>query len=414
MSNDIAYDYDVVIIGAGPSGSVAAAMLLQKGYSVCVVEKQTFPRFSIGESLLPQCMEYLNDAKLIDVVKAHGFQQKDGANFHWNGAHTSFDFSDKSTEGPSKTFEVIRADFDKILIDEVEKKGAEVRYNCSVIDAKFDKDKSVLTLDDGQTKSKITAKFCLDASGFGRVLARILKLDKPSSFPPRRSYFAHIQDHIDHPQFNRNRILINVHPKHKDVWYWVIPFSNGTSSIGVVGNINYFNNGMTEGQSNLDILKHYLYDDPYLKEILIGSTFEKPVQSIEGYSCSVQSLYGDGYALLGNAAEFLDPVFSSGVTIAMKSAVLAAATIDKQLKGTVVCWNADFATPLMVGVNTFRAFVESWYEEKLIDIFFSEANRGENIRRHLTSILAGYVWDKNNPFVTHTKRRLNSLHGVCK
>ena len=118
--------------------------------------------------------------------------------------------------------------------------------------------------------------------------------------------------------------------------------------------------------------------------------------------------------MLGNAGEFLDPVFSSGVTIAMKSASLAAATIDKKLKDEDVCWDTDFAKPLMVGVNTFKAFVESWCEEKLIDIFFSKPNDDKNIRHHLTSILAGYAWDTDNPFVTHSKRRLNSLYEVCK
>ena len=149
------------------------------------------------------------------------------------------------------------------MIDEAQNKGVDVRYNCTVTDAQCDTEKSILTVDDGEKESTITAKFCLDASGFGRVLPRLLKLDKPSSFPLRRSYFTHVNDKINHPQFNRDRILINVHPAHKDVWYWIIPFSNGVSSIGVVGAIHHFDSG-----ENLEILKKYLFDDPYLKTIL--------------------------------------------------------------------------------------------------------------------------------------------------
>lgn len=405
-------DFDVVIIGAGPSGAVAAAILLQKGYNVCVVERQVFPRFSIGESLLPQAMVFLEEAGLAETVKAQDFQFKEGANFHWAGAHTGFDFSNKSSNGPATTFQVIRADFDKLLIDEVAKRGADVRFGTTVTKADFDDDGVTLSVNDGETDYRITAKFCLDASGFGRVLPRFLGLDKPSSMPPRRSFFTHVTDRINHPDFNRDRILINVHPEYKDVWYWVIPFSNGTSSVGVVGEVHYFDQMMAEGTSHDDILKTFISHDPFLQEVFKNAEFKTEVRSLVGYSCAVSSLYGRNYALLGNAGEFLDPVFSSGITIAMKSSSLAAAAVDRQLRGENVDWQADFADPLMIGVESFRAFVESWYEGRLIDIFFTE-RQDADIRRHLTSILAGYAWDKNNPYVTHSKRRLSALHEVC-
>ena len=235
-----AFDYDVSIIGAGPSGSVAAAILCQKGYRVCVLERQKFPRFSIGESLLPQCMAYIEEAGMLEAVLKKGFQRKDGAVFGFRGEMAVFNFDDKSSAGHSETFQVIRSEFDKVLIDEAENQGVDLFYKTSVESGTFIEEEATLSVIGPEGKLKIRSKFCLDASGYGRVLPRLLDLDAPSKFPNRVSYFTHIQDNIKSPSFNRDRILITVHPAHKDIWYWLIPFSNGTASIGVVGEDKYF------------------------------------------------------------------------------------------------------------------------------------------------------------------------------
>lgn len=408
------FDYDVTIIGAGPSGAIAAALLAQKGHSVCVLERETFPRFSIGESLLPQCMSFIEEAAMLDAVNAMNAQRKDGASFHYKGQNIDFDFAHKSSEGPSATFQVIRANFDKVLIDEAVKSGAKLFYNTTVNDGKFSKSKTTLNVSDSSGAREITSRFCLDASGYGRVLPRLLDLNKPSSYPNRTSYFTHVKDNMNKNAHNRDHILITVHPDHKDVWFWLIPFSDGTSSIGVVGKDEYFSALEHEGKSQQDILKHFISGDPNLNEILSNAEYHVPTQKLSGYSCGVKSLYGDGYALLGNAGEFLDPVFSSGVTIAMKSASLAANTLDRQLRGDTVNWETEFSEPLMRGVETFRAFVESWYEGGLIDVFFANTMRSESITKYLISILAGYAWDTNNPYVAQPKRRLKSLIGLCQ
>ncbi len=412
MTKDVASD--VAIIGAGPSGAVAAGILCKKGYSVCVLERQTFPRFSIGESLLPQCMAFIEEAGMLDAIKDAEFQYKDGADFHFQGQNSSFEFVNKSTEGPANTFQVVRAVFDEILIKEAEKGGANVRFGTNVNGANFSAQGAVLDVSDEQGAYKIQAQFCLDASGYGRVLPRLLDLGMPSDFPNRASYFTHIQDNISDESYNRNRILITVHPDHKDVWFWLIPFSAGVSSVGVVGADSYFTKMKAQGVSNDEILKSYIKQVPYLDELLADAVFDKPVRMMEGYSSRVSSLHGTSFALLGNAGEFLDPVFSSGVTIAMKSASLAANLLDRQLQGESVCWETEFSQPLKIGVETFRAFVESWYDGKLIDIFFTNGAHNAAIKRHLTSILAGYAWDKENPYVQQPQKRLNALYEICQ
>jgi len=137
-----------------------------------------------------------------------------------------------------------------------------------------------------------------------------------------------------------------------------------------------------------------------------------PVRHIGGYAANVEHLHGPGYALLGNAGEFLDPVFSSGVTIALRSAHLAVQTLERQLNGEQVDWQAEYDIPLRKGINTFRAFVERWYTGALQDIIFYP-RQTTMIRRMISAILAGYAWDESNPYVADPVRRLDALHEIC-
>ena len=396
---------DVAIIGGGPAGAVAAALLNKQGLRVVVLEKQHFPRFVIGESLLPHCMEFIEAAGFGDAVRAEpSFQLKNGAAFTWGGRYTYFDFTDKFSSGPGTTFQVRRALFDKVLIDEAERQGVDVRFGHGV--AAFDNSGAEARLrieaDDGAYE--LSAGFVLDASGYGRVLPRLLDLETPSELPPRLAHFTHIVDNISSPTFDRDKILITTHPQHRDVWLWTIPFGDNHCSIGVVGTPDKL-----AGDSET-VLKKFALECPMLAEVLADAVWENefPFRSIQGYSANVKSLHGRHFALLGNAAEFLDPVFSSGVTIAMHSAKLAADLLVKQFNGAAADWQREFAEPLMVGVNTFRTYVNGWYDGRFQDVIYAD-NRNADISRMLSSILAGYAWDTENPYVEKSERRLNAL-----
>ena len=398
--------FDVAVIGAGPAGSVASALLHKKGYKVCVLEKQHFPRFVIGESLLPHCMEMLEEAGFVDAVHAEpSFQFKNGAAFSWGSRYTEFDFTDKFSDGPGTVYQVRRGIFDKILIDEAAKQSVEVRFGHGVtaFDNSGDLARLNVEADTGESY-ELTAKFVLDASGYGRVLPRLLDLETPSHLPPRQAHFTHIDDNITHPKFDRSKILITTHPQHRDVWIWLIPFGDNRCSIGVVGTPD-----VLAGESET-VLKKFVYECPMLKEILDKAVWENdfPFRSIQGYSANVKSLHGKHFALLGNAAEFLDPVFSSGVTIALHSAKLAADLLVKQLEGGAVDWDAEFAKPLMIGVNAFRTYVDGWYDFRFQNVVYAP-NRSPEISRMISSILAGYAWDTENPFVAKSEQRLSTL-----
>ncbi|CAM3784546.1 NAD(P)/FAD-dependent oxidoreductase [Bordetella tumulicola] len=401
----------IVVIGAGPSGSVAAALLKRRGHDVLILERQRFPRFSIGESLLAHCLEFIEEAGMMDAVRAAGFQTKNGAAFACGNAYTTFDFRDKFSPGPGTTFQVLRAQFDKVLADDAERQGVEIRYEQTVTAADFSGARPVLDVSSADGSSyQVTCDFVLDASGYGRVLARLCDLEQPSSAPPRKAIFTHIEDRIDSEQFDRNKILITVHPKIRDIWYWLIPFSNGRSSIGVVGDVNLFG---SSDEPLMDTLRSTCDAAPNLQRLLGNAQWDTPANLISGYSASVRSLHGPGFALLGNAAEFLDPVFSSGVTIALRSSKLAADALHRQLSGETVDWQRDFADPLMVGVETFRTYVQGWYEGAFQDVVFYEQPQPA-IRAMISSILAGYAWDQANPYVAESRRRLATLAEICQ
>ena len=400
----------VVVIGAGPSGAIAAALLKRKGHDVLIVERQHFPRFSIGESLLSHCLDFVEEAGMLEAVQAAGFQLKNGAAFAWGEQYSAFDFGDTFSNGKPTTFQVQRADFDKLLADQAELQGVEIRYGETVTAVDVERSKPLLqVVCEDASRYQIEADFILDASGYGRVLPRLLDLEAPSSFPIRQAVFTHVEDRIDCEGFEREKILITTHPTRRDIWFWTIPFSNGRCSVGVVAAAEQF-----AGHSqNLDqCLRSFIDQTPSLGRVLANAVWDTPARTIGGYSANVKTLHGPGFALLGNAAEFLDPVFSSGVTIAMRSASMAAAVLHRQLQGEAVDWQTEFAEPLKRGVDTFRCYVEGWYAGTFQDVIY-HPDSSPQIRRMISAILAGYAWDERNPFVSEPKRRLRMLSDIC-
>src|ERR1700722_132052 len=251
---------NVLIIGAGPAGSVAAGMLRKKGRQVLVLERETFPRFSIGESLLPQSMEFIEQAGMLRAVVEAGFQYKNGATFVRDDLYTELDFRNKHSVGWGTTYQVQRAPFDHLLAREAERMGAEVRFRHEVIAADVSGDRPVVQVrsPDGDVYS-VDASFLLDASGFGRILPKLLRLERPSDFPVRGAIFTHIQDRIELGAFDRNKIRITVHPEEVDVWYWLIPFSDGRCSLGVVARQDFL--ARFQG-TDTERLRTLVFEDP--------------------------------------------------------------------------------------------------------------------------------------------------------
>ena len=401
--NDIAVD--VLVIGAGPSGCVAASYLHNNGIKVKVVEKSSFPRFVIGESLLPRCMDHFEEVGLLACLKACDFEIKEGARFIKGEYICNFDFSKKHTDGWDWTWQVPRADFDNILAKELVSRGVDIAFENEVMDVFFDEEgasKTTVKNNEGELYT-VSAKYIIDSSGYGRVLPRLLDLEKPSELPKYSSVFTHVKD-IKRPG-GKEGTLITFDVIDISTWLWVIPFSNGNTSIGYVGPTEYiesFEGNTTEKLVAMLKLSNYYYER--FKDV--DFLFEPKL--IKNYSKSVKQLYGKGYVLTGNSAEFLDPVFSSGVTFATESALLASKLITKALQGEAVNWEEDYSNYIKEGVNVFATYVKEWYTGNLQTLFFHRPENPE-IKRQICAVLAGYVWDKSNPFVKNHHRLIKSV-----
>jgi len=401
---------DVLVIGAGPSGCVSASLLHQSGINVLVVEKEKFPRFVIGESLLPRSMESLERAGFIDALKEKGFQEKFGAKFVRGEVVCDFNFSDQYTKGWNWTWQVPRADFDLAISQELQKKGVEILFEHTVTGIEFQGSDSTTTIvdKDGNTV-EVKAKFIVDSSGYGRVIPRLFNLDKPSNLPMRKTLFTHITDSERLAYAEPNRIIAVVIKQ--DIWVWLIPFSNGNTSLGFVGDPSYFD--QFDGSTPEEKLWNMINSDPYLKKRFKNQSFVFSPKTIEGWSVTTNKFYGEGFVLTGNVTEFLDPIFSSGVTLAVVSGENAANVVISKLKGLPYDWEEDFMKPTLHGVNVFRSYVMGWYDGSLQDIFFSPTINPV-FKNQICSVLAGYVHDTTNPFVKRHDSLLKTLSEVIK
>ncbi|HRG90964.1 MAG TPA: tryptophan 7-halogenase, partial [Chitinophagales bacterium] len=264
-------------------------------------------------------------------------------------------------------------------------------------------------VDNTGVERQINARFIVDASGYGRVIPRLFKLDKPSNLPPRKTLFTHIRDTKRNDYVEPNRILIVDHKP--GVWAWCIPFSNGITSCGFVSEPGFFEPfaGGTPEQQLRDIIA----TEWSIADRFKDAEFVFEPRTLQAWSVSTDKFWGDGFVLTGNVTEFLDPVFSSGVTLAVTSSHLAANQVVRQLGGENVDWQKEYTDVMMQGVDTFRSYVVAWYDGTLQKIFFAE-ERNQEVIRQICSVLAGYVWDIENPYVknhaTYLKRMVRLIN----
>ena len=387
---------DVLIIGAGPSGSVAAAYLRQQNINVIVLEKTQFPRIVVGESLIPRSMDHFEEAGLLPYLEQQNFEVKPGARFIRGNQICIFDFSQKFGDGKDWTWQVPRADFDLTLANAIVDKGADLRYNEEVIDVQFEGKNSITTVKKQNGKTyKIESKFLIDASGYGRVLPRLLQIDSPSKLNPHSAIFTHIDD-IRRPE-GREGTQISFDIIETEVWLWVIPFSNGKTSVGIVGPTDYINS-LTTNENAAQALQNAIQKSDFYVKRFGDLPFEFEPIWLKNYSAAVTKMFGNGYVLTGNSTEFLDPVFSSGVCFATESGLKAAKLAVKELKGEVVDWQTDYEDYMKAGIDVFTTYVKEWYTGNLQELFFHQPENPD-VKKKICAVLAGYVWNKENPFV---------------
>jgi flavin-dependent dehydrogenase len=396
---------EILVIGAGPAGSVASAMLARAGRQVLCLEAGVFPRFQIGESLLPRCNDILEEAGLLEAVQARNFMPKPGALFLDGAIRERFSFSEMFPGQRPSAMQVVRSDFDQTLSTQARRYGATIRFQQRVETVEFSGTDSVTQVQDVETGNRysVEAKLILDCSGYGRVLPKLLKLEKEPSLGPRCAIFNHFEGDVRPPEPDDGDIWITVHPK--GPWVWIIPFSNGRTSVGVVGERATME---AMGANDAERLASLMASDPNVAIRMSRATPVLKTARLEGWSSSVSRFHGPGWVLTGNASEFLDPVFSSGVTLALESSHRAAKLAHRQLAGEKPDWDLEYTKVMDRAVGVFRVFVHSWYSGELQSVLLHR-KKDDMIKRAITAVLGGYVLDDNNPFVRDTKGTLAAI-----
>lgn len=412
MENSIEH-FDAIVIGAGPSGSVTSAYLNKHGLKVLVLERAVFPRFVIGESLLPLSMGHWDEAGLLPDLMKQNYAIKRGARFIRNGVVLDLAFAENFTEGWTWTWQVPRAHFDKVMADTASAAGVDIRYGHEVTKVDLDADDhAIVHAKCGDKTMTAQAPFIIDSSGYGGTLVSLFGLKDEPAGNDRMAMFTHVPETEEHRAQCKDPMQISFEIVETDLWFWSIPFSNGTTSLGFVGHKRHFGSieaSATTSEAFKKMLKTQKgfgtrYDAP---EFL----FEPKV--IRDYAHYNEKLHGKHYVLTGNCAGFLDPVFSSGVAFATNSGLLAAKLYLKQRAGEPVDWELDYAKPVRDGATVFKTYVETWYNGDLHTIFFAP-ELTQSIKEQIVSVLAGYVWDKKNPFVAKHDRIVRTLAQVVR
>ncbi|MEO8067010.1 MAG: NAD(P)/FAD-dependent oxidoreductase [Flavobacteriales bacterium] len=412
MENSIE-QFDAIVIGAGPSGSVTSAYLNKHGLKVLVLERAVFPRFVIGESLLPLSMGHWEEAGLLPDLMKQNYAVKRGARFIRKGVVLDLAFAENFTEGWTWTWQVPRAHFDKVMADTASAAGVDIRYGHEVTKVDLDADDhAIVHAKCGDKTMTAQAPFIIDSSGYGGTLVSLFGLKDEPAGNDRMAMFTHVPETEEHRELYKDPMQISFEIVETDLWFWSIPFSNGTTSLGFVGHKRHFSS-IEASASTSEAFKKMLktqkgfgtrYDAP---EFL----FEPKV--IRDYAHYNEKLHGKHYVLTGNCAGFLDPVFSSGVAFATNSGLLAAKLYLKQRAGEPVDWEMDYAKPVRDGATVFKTYVETWYNGDLHTIFFAP-ELTQSIKEQIVSVLAGYVWDKKNPFVAKHDRIVRTLAQVVR
>ncbi|MCC7540881.1 MAG: tryptophan 7-halogenase [Deltaproteobacteria bacterium] len=390
---------DVVVIGGGPGGSSVAGCLARRGRSVIVLEKERFPRFHIGESLLPRSLEVFAHLGVLDELE-QTFLRKPGARFLCSATRRTnqYLFRDAFGGGFPYAFQVPRADFDHVLLKHAARLGADVREQTEVTEIVRDdrgRPVGVVGKDASGARFEVSARFLVDATGRDTLLTS--GRPEAKSLLPRldqSAFFTHYQGAFrQHGELEGNiQIIVFEHG-----WFWLIPFRGDVASFGAVCNRSWVKT-KRQDETLESFFDRTVAESCWATEMLSGATRVRPVGALADFSYRVTDMRGDGWLKVGDASGFIDPLFSTGAHLAIKGGYEAAVAIDDALRANDVS-SARFDTyekRVRYAAELFLGAVQAFYRGELRELLFLEPQR-PTLRRTITSMLAGDTFHDKPP-----------------
>jgi flavin-dependent dehydrogenase len=376
----------VVVIGCGPAGATVSTLLAQQGIPVRVYERERFPRFHIGESLIPETYWVLERLKVLDKLRKTHFTKKYSVQFVNQHGKVSepFYFVDHKPHESSQTWQVLRSEFDLMLMQNAREQGVDVREGVRVLDVMFDgqRARGVRVQGENGAAEEVPADVVVDASGQGTMIISRLQLREWDPALRKAAVWTYFQGGYRDTGKNEGATIV-AQLKDKAGWFWYIPLHDDVVSVGVVADVDY----LFHNRADRDPEKTYWEEVdrcPGIKTRLQSARRVDEFRVAKEYSYHSKAASGDGWVVVGDAFGFLDPLYSSGVLLALKSGALAANAIAEGLaKGDTSAaqlgkWSPDFVE----GMTRMRRMVLEYYEG---------LSFGRFIRRH--PHFKGYVTD---------------------
>jgi FADH2-dependent halogenase len=377
--------HDVIIIGGGPAGSTTATLLAKKGFDVLLLERERFPRFQIGESLLPFNNDVFQRLGILDQLEKGDFVPKYGAEFVTGDGARGYTFRfDENLPAPhDRAFQVTRAKFDELLMKTANEAGVVVRQETNVVNVDLsDPKRATVTTASGET---LEARFIVDASGHAAFLGQ--RLGGRTQIEQLKSVatFAHYRNVPRPPGREAGNIVVVVL---RDAWFWMIPITNEIMSVGLVASSEHVKSC---GLRPEELLERTIRATPYAAQRMKDAERVSDVRTRKDFSYAMAKIVGGNFACVGDAAGFLDPIFSTGVYMAMKSAGIVADAIEAWLKQNDMRPLLAYQRSFQKAVGRYLRFVSQFYTRPFLELFLHPAPRFGLIKA-IVRVLAGDVW----------------------
>jgi len=387
-------NYDAVVIGGGPAGSTAATLIAKSGHRVLLLDRERFPRFRLGESLMPATYWTFERLGVLDKMRSSTFVQKHSVQFFTKTGKGAlpFYFSEYDPHESSQTWQVDRADFDLMLLDHAAENQVEVCQGANVKDVVFENGHAravEIEFDDGE-RARVDARVIVDCSGQTALIGRKLKLKQVDPVLKHASIYTRYRGAWRDRGRDEGATVI-LHTDSAKSWFWYIPLPDNEVSVGVVGPVDYL---LKRGESLEKVFQHELAICPEVARRVEGSERIFEIRAIRDFSYISKRIAGDGWIMAGDAFGFLDPIYSTGVFLAMKSAEFAADAVIEAFEKN------DFSAAVLgqygpryiEGMEAMRKLVYAYYDD---DFSFAKFLRKfPECRETLVDLLVGNVYRK--------------------